>query len=117
MTAAGQDAWVYYFTRARDDAGGRKLGACHVAEYPYAFGTHDAYMLTNDIDRGLTDTMMSYWTQFATTGNPNSERTPDWPRFAAPDFPVQELGDEVLTITSPEPELCSLFEEWNAGRD
>ncbi|MDH3352105.1 MAG: carboxylesterase family protein [Gammaproteobacteria bacterium] len=117
MTAAGGDAWLYYFTRVREDAGGQKVGAFHGAEYAYAFGVHDAYMLTNDVDLALTDTMMDYWVQFAATGNPNSEATPHWPQFRAPDFLVQELGNEVLTIRAPEPELCALFRARIAGRD
>jgi para-nitrobenzyl esterase len=117
MTAAGGNAWMYYFTRVREDAGGQKVGAFHGAEYAYAFGTHDAYMLTNGVDIALTETMMSYWVQFAITGNPNSDQTPHWPQFHAPDFEVQELGDDVVTISAPESELCALFEAWNDTRD
>lgn len=117
MTAAGGDAWLYYFTRVREDAGGQKVGAFHGAEYAYAFGVHDAYMLTNDVDLALTDAMMNYWVQFAATGNPNSEATPHWPQFRAPDFLVQELGDEVFAIPAPEPKLCALFNTRNAGRN
>lgn len=117
MTAADEDAWVYYFTRARGGDAGGKLGAYHGAELPYVFGTHDPYMTTTAVDLSLTEAMMDYWVQFAATGDPNSARTPDWPRFAAPGFPVNELGDTVRTIAAPEPELCQLFEDWNSGRN
>lgn len=117
MTAAGRSAWMYFFTRVRKGAAGEKLGAYHGAELPYVFGTHDAYMPTTDIDQALTETMIRYWTRFAATGDPNSERRPDWPRFAAPEFPVQELGDEVLTTAAPESELCKLFAEGTVSRD
>lgn len=110
MAAAGADTWVYYFTRVRDDAGGRALGAYHGAEYPYVFDTHDAYMATTAVDRDLTRSMQRYWTSFAASGNPNSETTPHWPEFAAPDFPVQELGDRVRTIAAPESPLCAALE-------
>lgn len=117
LTATGGDAWMYYFTRVRDGAGGQKVGAFHGAEYAYAFGTHDAYMPTNDVDLALTESMMSYWVQFAATGNPNSDRTPHWPQYAAPHFRVQELGDEVRAVPAPEPRLCALFDAWNASRN
>ncbi|MDH3480893.1 MAG: carboxylesterase family protein [Gammaproteobacteria bacterium] len=117
MTAAGQSAWMYYFTRVREGKAGEKLGAYHGAELPYVFGTHDAYMPTTDIDQTLTETLIRYWTQFAAAGNPNSERTPDWPQFNAPDYPVQELGDEVLAIPAPEPELCAIFDARNTRQD
>ena len=111
MTSAGQDAWVYYFTRVREDQGGAAMRAFHGAEYAYPFGTHDAYMTTNTKDLALEAAMQSYWVTFAATGNPNSDDTTDWPQFAAPHLPVQELGDTVMTIAAPEPELCALFEK------
>jgi len=116
LAATGHSAWMYFFTRVREDEGGAKVGAYHGAELPYVFGTHDAYMTTSDVDVALTDTMMRYWAQFAATGNPNSGDLPNWPEFNAPDFAVQELGDQVLTIPAPEPELCELFKVWVAER-
>lgn len=117
LAASGLSAWMYFFTRVREDEGGAKLGAYHGAELPYIFGTHDSYMTTTDVDRALSDTMMRYWTQFAATGNPNSADLPDWPRFEAPEFRVQELGERISTIAAPEPELCKLFNEWVAERE
>lgn len=117
MTAAGQDAWMYFFTRVREDQGGAKMRAFHGAEYAYSFDTHDTYMTTNATDRALTRAMQSYWVSFAATGNPNSKGTTDWPRYEAPDFLVQELGDEVFSAAAPEPELCALFEKRLARRE
>ena len=82
------------------------MGAFHGAEYAYIFGTHDAYMTTNAVDVALTEAMQAYWVHFAATGTPNPPGQPDWPQFAAPGYPVQELGDVVRTIAAPEPELC-----------
>jgi para-nitrobenzyl esterase len=39
MNAAGIDAWMFQFTRVRQDEGGSKLLAYHGAEYPYIFDT------------------------------------------------------------------------------
>ena len=111
MSAARKNAWMYFFTRVREDQGGAELGAFHGAEYAYSFGTHDTYMTTNATDLALQKAMQSYWVSFAASGNPNSDQTTDWPRFAAPDFPVQELGDTVMTTSAPEPGLCALFEQ------
>jgi para-nitrobenzyl esterase len=98
----------------REDAAGAQLGAYHGAEYPYVFGTHDAYMTTSETDRKLEDIMQRYWVQFAATGDPNAAGTPEWPQFSAPTYAVQELGDTVFTKPAPEPELCALFEDWLA---
>jgi len=109
MTASGSDAWMYHFTRIREDEFGASLGAYHGIEYPYIFATHDAYMTTNATDLTLQDIMQRYWVQFAATGNPNAPDVPKWPQFKTPDPHVQNLGDEVFTKPAPEPELCALF--------
>jgi para-nitrobenzyl esterase len=52
--------------------------------------------------------MQGYWVNFATQGNPNGDSLTDWPRFTAPGFPVQELGDDIFSKPAPEAELCAL---------
>ena len=89
-------AWVYHFTRIREDEAARsELGAYHGAEYPYVFGTHDSYMTTTTTDLALEEIMQRYWVTFAATGNPNSDATPHWSAFFGDDPLVQNLGDTV----------------------
>jgi len=116
-SASGGNAWMYFFTRVREDLGGRKVGAFHGAEYSYVFGVHDNYVTTNEKDLALTATMQQYWINFAATGNPNGDGLPEWPMFERPNPLVQELGDEVRTIPAIEPEMCTSFEAWNESRD
>jgi para-nitrobenzyl esterase len=103
------NAWVYHFTRIRDGEGGARVRAYHGAELPYVFGTHPAWMETNDIDRRLTDQVLAYWTQFAATGNPNSPDLPDWPAFSETGNRVMTFGDTATASAAPEPELCRIF--------
>lgn len=110
--SSGGQAWVYWFTRQRDDAGGEALGAYHGAEYPYVFGVHDDYMTTSDYDRHLSALMQRYWINFAATGNPNGDGLPEWPLFARPDPRVLELGDTVRPVPAIEPDMCAAFEAW-----
>ena len=114
--AAGGNAWMYHFTRTPQGQNGVSMGAYHGVEYPYIFDTHDPYFAMNDIDRALQQDMQAYWVNFAKTGDPNGDGITRWPRFETPELLVQELGDEVFTTSSPEPELCALFEEGLAGR-
>jgi len=116
-SASGGNAWMYLFSRVREDLGGRKVGAFHGAEYSYVFGVHDNYVTTNETDLGLTATMQQYWINFAATGDPNGEGVPKWPMFERPQPFVQELGDEVKPIPAIEPEMCASFEAWNENRD
>ncbi|MDJ0812264.1 MAG: carboxylesterase family protein [Woeseiaceae bacterium] len=111
-TASGGKAWVYWFTRQRQDAGGEKVGVYHGAEYPYIFGVHDDYMTTTDDDRRLSALMQRYWINFATSGNPNGHGLHEWPLFARPGPQMQELGDTVRAVPAIEPEMCAAFERW-----
>jgi para-nitrobenzyl esterase len=60
-------------------------GAYHASEIQYVFG------LTTPVpspglsaaQRSLSRAMVSYWTEFAESGSPNSEGTPNWPRYGA----------------------------------
>ena len=110
------NAWVYYFGRVREGAGGAIVRAYHGAELPYVFGTHDPWMTTTDTDRRLSERMMAYWIRFATSGDPNGEEAPDWPVYAEPGFNVMEFADEPGIVPSPEPDLCRIFND-SVGRD
>jgi len=112
-TASGGDAWMYFFSRVREDEAGAEIGAYHGAEYPYVFGVHDDYMTTTDWDIELSTQMQKYWINFASTGNPNGEGLREWPMFKRPDSRVQEFGDEVITIPAIEQEMCASLEASN----
>ena len=116
VNAAGGDAWMYHFTRTPQGENGVSLGAYHGVEYPYIFDTHDPYFAINDTDLALRDVMQEYWVSFAVRGDPNTASTSNWPRFEESEPLVQELGDTVMTVPAPEPELCALFEEGLADR-
>ena len=111
ITETGGEAWMYYFSRVREDPGGEILGAYHGAEYPYVFDTHDSYMRTTDWDEALSDIMQSYWIAFAKSGDPNVEDRVPWQRFQPTGYPVIEFGDSVRIVEPPESALCAGFRQ------
>lgn len=103
---SGRHAWVYRFVRQRPGPGGEALRAYHGAEIPYVFGTHDPWLPVNEADAELTDEMMSYWVQFAATGNPNREGLPSWPAFLASDPRMMVLDDESRAASADQLAEC-----------
>jgi para-nitrobenzyl esterase len=88
-------AYLYYFTRVPPANGNQpSRGAIHTAEIPYALG--NAARNWTDADRALSETMTSYWVNFAATGNPNARNLPVWPEFKADgERKTMILGDKV----------------------
>ena len=106
VSAAGGRAWVYYFNRQRPGPGGEKLGVYHGTEIGYVFDQHEYWQSTDNVDVELTDVVMDYWVQFASSGNPNLDGRAEWPKYTAAQPRVMELGDHVGAIPPPDADLC-----------
>jgi len=75
------------------------LGAYHSAEIPYLFKTGNIFglpELLSSEQTQLSDAMVSYWTQFARTGDPNSPAEPLW-------SPYSTSTDEFQSLILPAP--------------
>lgn len=74
-------------------------GAAHASELQYVFDLRLSVPLT-DAQRGLSDTMIRYWTQFARTGSPNPPDAPRWPRYTSANDQFQPLAPPWLVPVS-----------------
>jgi para-nitrobenzyl esterase len=104
----GHRAYVYYFTHEPPVAPGQaSRGATHTAELPYVF--HIPGKQWTDDDRKLSDTMLSYWANFAAKGDPNSKGLPQWPLFHSNDFSFV-LGEAPGPGQAPDVERLQFFD-------
>ncbi len=74
--------------------------AFHSDDIEYVFGTLDTrpgFTVSAD-DRTLSDEVMSYWTNFAKSGDPNDGALPKWPRYDQTGK-VIHLDREISTVT------------------
>ena len=80
--------------------------ASHVVEIPFVFGTLTPQFIVDGVgppsaaDRALAATMMAYWVNFATSGDPNGSGLPPWPVYSS-DGAIQHLGTTVESRPNP----------------
>ncbi|MEO6153637.1 MAG: carboxylesterase family protein [Croceibacterium sp.] len=87
----GKKAYLYQFVRTPASAPGKTNGGpSHAADLAYVFGnlaaprevpdnSDPAVVSRSAPDIKLADQIMTYWTNFARTGNPNGASLPTWP--------------------------------------
>lgn len=80
--------------------------ASHVTEIPFVFGTLTPQQVIGSTtppaekDRALARTMMSYWVNFASHGNPNGPGLPLWPGYDETDV-VQNFDTTIEARPNP----------------
>lgn len=109
------DVYLYHFSHAppvfrlyRPDgpeldyaAGRRGAGAYHSGDLAYAFGNVGLVGIEwNDRDHELSQQMSQYWVNFATTGNPNGEGLPEWPKYERASEPAIHFATDGTAATS-----------------
>ncbi|MFH1452477.1 MAG: carboxylesterase/lipase family protein [Armatimonadota bacterium] len=112
---AGNKAYLYQFTWIPMTEEGKKLGAHHGVEIDYVFGTLKDEKTSGykDIDFKLSNAVMMYWTNFAKTGNPNSDELPFWPSYNSEKDLHLELGYEIKVETGLYKDTCDFLDEIN----
>ena len=95
-------AYLYYFSRMPPGPLSGHYGAFHASEISYVFGTLDiGKRVWQDADRKLSETMSSYWVNFATTGNPNGKGLPAWPQYDEKKDIAMGFGDQIEPVPVP----------------
>jgi para-nitrobenzyl esterase len=79
--------------------------AIHTAEMPFVFGTlvpagRGPHEPAGAADHAFAEVLMSYWTNFAATGNPNGTGLPHWPEFRG--GMILDLGTPIRAMANPQ---------------
>lgn len=103
--SSGNSTYAYYFTKVPPYPPFRFRGiAGHGAELIYLFGfPQPIFFYAVEFpwnaarDSATSDAMISYWTNFAKTSNPNGAGLPEWPLYRD-GHRALEIGDEIKPI-------------------
>ena len=73
----------------------KDIGARHAGEIEYVFGAlkSDVKAQWEPVDFAISDQMMTFWSNFAKTGNPSGAGLPAWPAYSASaGYQVMHIG-------------------------
>lgn len=112
--------YYYYFDQHAEHPSGSPEadhGTPHGMDVPYVFETLDRKdtKLTPG-DWAISDTLSTYWTNFAKQGDPNGLGVPTWPQFTDPHRPVMYFHDSVVVGTVPSADSLQVLDRYFAWR-
>ena len=106
--------FAYLFTW-RSSAWEGKLGAGHVVEVPFVFGTYDQpashHLVPPGSDVGTLPTrMQDAWIAFARTGDPNHDGIPAWPAYDIDQRSTMHFDVPTTLRHDPAPEARAVWD-------
>jgi para-nitrobenzyl esterase len=109
-----QATYLYQFNRGVP--GHPEIGAVHASEVAYVFGTlaepNPMGTKYDAADYAISKAMQEYWTNFAKTGNPDSNELPAWPQYKTGTGQILEFTDRgPIVSTGLRHAQCEVFAE------
>ena len=108
----GVNVYTYQFTKTNG-----YHSTYHAGEMIYCYGNvkHSSRSYAyNETDLALSETMLSYWANFAKNGNPNGENLPTWDLYNGELF---ELGERIGNKKDSNIEAFQLFDTYVPSLD
>ncbi len=105
-------AFLYYF-----DYGPKPGEAGHGAEVRYVFGNLGGVLFRTAktlANRAMSDTIMSYWVNFAANGSPNGPGLPPWPAFDDQTMSAMVFAKTLQAGPTPNLEKLKAFDVYYA---
>jgi para-nitrobenzyl esterase len=112
--------FYYYFDQHPKRAEGSPQadhGTPHGVDVPYVFQTLDRGKPgVTDGDLAISETISTYWVNFAKRGDPNGAGLPVWPRFAEKDRKVMYFKDQAEPGPVPSADALAVLDSYFAWR-
>ena len=118
--AGKSKVFYYYFDQHAPKPAGTPEsdhGMPHGVDVPYVFQTldrNDARLTAGDW--AISDTVSTYWTNFAKHGDPNGPGVPTWPRYTDTDRRVMYFHDEAKPGPVPSADALAVLDTYFAWR-
>lgn len=115
VSQKGGNAHIWLMTKENETQRGHDAGSPHCAEMPYVFGRvdkgernpfFDYHWVGADYD--FMELIQNYWYNFAATGDPNGNGTPEWKKYEG-EFDIMDLGNNAHMLTSEEQEKYAYY--------
>ncbi len=112
--------FYYYFDQHAEHPAGSPAadhGTPHGVDVPYVFETlnrQDPKLTPGDL--AISETMSTYWTNFAKHGDPNGPGVPRWPEFTNRDRQVMYFHNEAQVGPVPSANGLAVLDEYFAWR-
>lgn len=101
--------FVYQFTHTLKFL--PSVGAFHGLELPFVFGNFERFpVAATKKDLKLSKRMQGYWTNFATTGDPNGKGLPPWPAYTVDGDTSLALDTKIRPQVGYRKEYCEFWE-------
>ncbi|MFH1593267.1 MAG: carboxylesterase/lipase family protein [Candidatus Omnitrophota bacterium] len=116
MADLNKSIYLYQFTRVSPkNEEEKQTGAFHSCELPYVFGNIGRKEWHEEYDIFLSETIMSYWINFASKGDPNSLGLPEWPAYNRENNINLEFGNKVAIKIDLDKKASDLIEKFRLG--
>ncbi len=107
---ASKRIYTYFFNHVLPWPAHPEFGAFHTSEVPYIFETLSKIDRPWEAaDKQLSDTVSSYWTNFAKKGDPNGPGLPPWPAYSPTAHQTMELGTRTGAMSVAEGAKLEFF--------
>jgi len=104
-----EPVWRYLFThRVENDPYLNVQGAFHTEELFFVFGHPEQLAPPSPDEIVLANRLMSYWSRFAISGDPNGAGEPFWPRYGRADR-ILQLDEPTAQITGYHNPQCDFI--------